>query len=286
MIVFFTARWQKRIPGLWLGILFSFGLPAARAQSLDLAAELMAEGDWVGARREALRVVIAHPDHERALLLAAVSGLRGRSNYAGRTHDRQRLVHLASEAVDPGVRSQAAYEAGRACWQAGDLAQAWTLYARAFQSAPDRDLFLRSGCALFLLRQAQEELGRDQPALLNQLATCRNLWRWELRDEVRPVPAETFRVSAKPAEWIVSFYRKQIGPAIGHRCSLHPSCSAYFLQASREHGLLGVPLIADRLVREPGVVSAGEQPILTNGVLRFADPLSDHVRATPAETKP
>ena len=283
MIVFFTARWQKRIPGLWLGILFSFGLVAAQAQAPDLAAELMAEGNWLGARREALRVLIAHPDQERALLLTAVSGLRGRPEDGGWTNDLRRLVHLAAEASDTGVRSLAAYEAGRASWQAEDRASAWHLYARAFQSAPDRDLFLRSGCALFLLRQEQEELGRDQPALLNQLATCRNLWRWDLRDEVRPVRGSKSRVTARPAEWIVSFYRKQIGPAIGHRCSLHPSCSAYFLQASRAHGLLGVPLIADRLVREPGVVSAGERPLLTNGVLRFEDPLSDHVRAEPAE---
>lgn len=286
MIVLFTARWLKRIPGAWLGILFLSGLPSAQPQSLDLAAELVAETNWVGARREALRVLSVQPDDERALLLAAVSGLRGSPFAPNRTNDLHRLVHLAADASDPEVRSLAAYEAGRARWQAGDPVQAWSLYALAFQSAPDRDLFLRSGCALFLLRQEDEQLGRDQPALLNQLATCRNLWRWELRDEVRPIRAATSRVSAKPAEWTVRFYRQQIGPAIGHRCSLYPSCSAYFLQASRAYGLLGVPLIADRLVREPGVVSAGERPILTNGVLRHADPLSDHVRAASAEIKP
>lgn len=286
MIVFRTARCLKGIPSLWLGILFLWaGLPT-QARSLELAVELVAEGNWREARREALRVLMEQPDHERALLLAAMSGVRAYGFTPGRTNDLARLRHLAEAAAEAEVRSMAAYEAGRGFWQLGDREQAWTWYARAFQAAPDRALFLRSGCALFLLRREQEDLGRDQPALLNQLATCRNLWRWELRDEVRPDSTTATRVTARPAEWIVGFYRKQIGPAIGHRCSLHPSCSTYFLEASHEHGLLGVPLIADRLVREPGVVSAGERPVLTNGVVRYADPLSDHVRAEPAETKP
>jgi putative component of membrane protein insertase Oxa1/YidC/SpoIIIJ protein YidD len=145
---------------------------------------------------------------------------------------------------------------------------------------------VRSGCALFLLRRDDAQLGADQPALLSQLATCRDLWSFELRDEVRPgPPARNAKWTGRPGAWIVSFYRRQIGPAIGHRCSLQPSCSAYFLEASQQHGLLGVPLIADRLVREPGVVSAAERPVDVNGSVRYADPLTDHVR-TAKESAP
>ena len=80
-----------------------------------------------------------------------------------------------------------------------------------------------------------------------------------------------------PGQWIVKFYRAQIGPAIGSRCDLRPSCSEYFLQASRAHGLLGIALMADRFVREPSVVSAKEQPVtLPDGHVRYADPLSGH----------
>ncbi len=249
------------------------------AQSLDLASDLMAEGNWRGARRESLRVLSAQPDHEGALLLAALAELRlGRfdSNGAVRV-----LAHLSAEAGDDAVRLLATYEYARTCWMAGDLAAAWSGFSGVFQQAKGRDLFLRSGCALFLLLQADDRLGRENPALLSQLAACRDLWTRDVQDEVRgPAPGRKSRPAAQPAGWIVSFYRSQIGPAIGHRCSLAPSCSTYFLEASRDHGWLGVPLIADRLVREPGVVSAAERPVLRGEELRYLDPVADHVRAT------
>jgi len=80
-----------------------------------------------------------------------------------------------------------------------------------------------------------------------------------------------------PGELIVSFYRSQIGPAIGNRCTLEPSCSTYFLQACRKYGWLGFPMIGDRLLREPGVVKAGEKPVLVNGTWRYSDPIEDHM---------
>lgn len=265
------------------GILFFCSLARAGTPALDLAGELLAEGRWQEAHREARRVLSAEPENERALLLAAMSGER--AGVTGSDYPAL-LTHLAAEAGDPGVRAMAAYEAGRLAWQVGDRTNAWRFYAQSFQGASDRGLFLRSGCALFLLRREDPELGKDHPALLDQLATCRNLWTWELRDEVRVTAQERTRLVARPAQWVVAFYRSQIGPAIGHRCSLQPSCSAYFLEASREHGLLGVPLIGDRLVREPGVVAAAANPVATNGLVRFADPVSDHVRKPPKEAKP
>lgn len=274
--MFFTVRWLKRIPGFAPGILFLFFLGSVSAQSLDLALELMAEGNWMGVRREALRSLAAHPDHEQALLLAALAQRRVQPQQAdaGRV-----LAHLAETSTDAGIRAVAGYEYGRSCWATGDLAGAWSALARVFQQTTDRDLFLHSGCGLFLLRQQDAALGEGQTALLAQLATCRDLWSWELRDEVRVNKRDpASRLTAKPGEWIVRFYRTQIGPAIGHRCSLSPSCSAYFLEASRAHGLAGVPLIADRLVREPGVVAAAEQPQVVGEEIRYRDPLADHVR--------
>ncbi len=266
------------------GVLFLFWLSPAEAQRLDLASELFSEGRWEEARREALRVIAANPDDECALLLAAQAEVESCPTMAGvklALPVERVLEHLAAEAGDSAVRARASYEAGRLRWAAGDLNSAWLFYGGAFRSAKDHDLFLHSGCALFLLRQYDPALGADDPALLNQLATCRNLWNWELRDEVRVSsgPPKS-RLTAKPGEWITAFYRSQISPAIGHRCSLQPSCSSYFLEASRKHGLLGVPLIADRLVREPGVVSAAEHPVEVRGQTRFADPLSEHVEGS------
>lgn len=81
---------------------------------------------------------------------------------------------------------------------------------------------------------------------------------------------------SKPGQWVVSFYRAQVSPAIAARCSLHPSCSEYFRQSSVRHGLLGFPLIADRFVREPSVVVLQERPFAMDGKMRYADPVDDH----------
>jgi hypothetical protein len=78
------------------------------------------------------------------------------------------------------------------------------------------------------------------------------------------------------ARRVVGFYRLFVGPALGNRCALEPSCSRYFLEASRRHGLLGIPMTADRFVREP-VVSNSERRIrMPDGTWRHPDPVSDH----------
>ncbi len=76
---------------------------------------------------------------------------------------------------------------------------------------------------------------------------------------------------------VTGFYKTVIGPAIGARCALEPSCSQYFLEASRRHGLLGFPMTADRFVREP-VVSAPDRPYVrgADGSWKHPDPVDDH----------
>ncbi len=260
-------------------MIFCFGgrdVVAAPAVSADLAlaTELYAEGDWAAARREAERVLAAQPESEVAQLLAADSALQINPRAGA---PRVELDRLSREAQDSALRARAAYRAGQAHWALGDRAAAFAAYSRAFQQPADQASFLRSGCAMFLLRREDPSLGEENPGLLQQLATCRNLWRFELRDEVRVAPLSAKKkASFRPSVWMVSFYRAQIAPAIAQRCSLEPSCSAYFLEANRAHRWLGLPLIGDRLVREPGVVQAAEKPVERNGQLRFRDPLTDH----------
>ena len=138
-------------------------------------------------------------------------------------------------------------------------------------------LFWRAGCTLYFRMKADRTLRRDRPALWQSLQSCRDAWPLEVWQECRPHKRSGPSLAALPGRWVVQFYRAQIGPAIGSRCDLQPSCSEYFLQAGRAHGLLGVPLIADRFVREPSVVAAAEQPVtLPGGRIRYADPVSDH----------
>ena len=97
------------------------------------------------------------------------------------------------------------------------------------------------------------------------------------RQDVTPdAKAKGSHTTALPGSWIVAAYRKHIRPAIGSRCSLTPSCSEYFRQASKQHGLLGIPLIGDRLVREPSVVTKGKDPVCSSDKIRYRDSLQEH----------
>jgi len=89
-------------------------------------------------------------------------------------------------------------------------------------------------------------------------------------------PGAVRRMATLPARAIVAFYRKFVGPAIGARCVLEPSCSRYFLEACRRHGLLGFPMIADRFVREPPESHSDRLVRRPDGTWRHADPVSDH----------
>ena len=94
--------------------------------------------------------------------------------------------------------------------------------------------------------------------------------------EPRAPAAPAASMASLPGRAIVRFYRAFVGPALGSRCSLDPSCSEYFLRVSRRHGLLGFPMMADRLVREPSVVHAHPVPAPPGGKVRVPDPVCDH----------
>lgn len=236
--------------------------------------ELFEEGRYADARRESLRAVFASPSNETARLLAAVSALRlGREKESARTA----LQALNGEAESTSIRAMAAYEAGRLAWREDRDEAAFALLQSAFNEARNDDLFLRAGCSLHFMLKEHSGWKKEHPALVQQLQTCRNLWNWDLQKEcmLNP-PRKGSGLLSKPGAWIVAFYRSQIGPAIGMRCSCEPSCSEYFLRACRKHGLLGFALQADRFYREPSVVANEQNPIPGPRGMRYGDPLSDH----------
>ncbi|MBU1694626.1 MAG: membrane protein insertion efficiency factor YidD [Verrucomicrobia bacterium] len=255
------------------GILFFF-TPLLCSAGPDLAADLFEEGRWTECSRECRRVLLSDPADETARLLQAVSSLRsGRTNeWAGDT------LAALSRSRRPEVRAMAAYELGRVVWAKNDAGAAFDLLRKAFLETRSQPLFLRSGCSLHTLLRDFPTLGKNDPSVLQSLETCRPLWTLELREECASPLGPQGREPwvATPGRWVVTFYRNQIAPAIGARCSLEPSCSVYFLAASRKHGLLGLPMLADRLVREPSVVAEGRHPVQGDGPTRFADPVSDH----------
>ena len=80
-----------------------------------------------------------------------------------------------------------------------------------------------------------------------------------------------------PALGTIWFYRTQISPALGERCRIYPSCSEYFVRAAKKHGVLALPMIADRFVREPEIAVKREKPFVQrNGIILWGDAVDDH----------
>jgi len=230
------------------------------------------------ARAEALRArdEEAGAEQARARVLAARAALK---LDGGNVQARRELAAVwLDEGAPDGVRCRAAGALGIAEAAGGDRAAAFSALRFAYLNAREPELFWQAGCSLYLLMKADKHLRRAEPGLWQSLQSCRDAWPPEIWRECRAAtqPAGTSWGSL-PGKWIVGFYRSQIGPAIGSRCDLQPSCSEYFLRASKAHGLLGLPIMADRFIREPSVVAAKEKPVvMPDGHVRFADPLSDH----------
>ena len=278
----------ERIPGLPPGILFCILLlvaPAlpARADPLALPAALLAEEDWPALRIEARRLALAPPTPEAgatARLWEGIACIRLR-----RTADAADLLAplWRDPSAPPGTRCLAAYEWGRAAWTNNPSPETEAALDYAFRATRDPLLFWRAGCSLRFYLQSNPAARDADPARWQLLELCRDAWPdavWKTSNPRtgRWGPAATsFDPFQLPGKWIVRFYRTQISPAIGSRCSLDPSCSEYFRLATRAHGLLAFPIVADRFAREPSVVSAGEVLVeRPDGTFRYADPLEAH----------
>lgn len=265
-------RFAKRIPALAAGILLLLFPPPAGADA-PFWKTLYDEGDWTGARREILREGAGDP---LAAVMADICRLR-----IGRGDTRAALAALEAAARDPEhpAAATAALERGRHALRQEREDEAWPWMARAFLQTRDPEEFLAAGATLAALARRDRRRLADQPALAAQLEATRGLWTLE---RIRAVQTGGVgggwlaRTARFPARTVVRAYRSAIRPAIGSRCSLHPSCSEYFLVASRRNGLLGFPMIADRLIREPGVVQRAEREVMIGGHPRITDPVEEH----------
>ena len=259
----------SRALGILLGALL-LSCANAHATSTQLALELFEEGNWTACRTECARVNVDSPA-PHLQLLHAICGLR-QGNDA-----RPALRELCHEATTPqATAAMAHYELGRADWIVGDNATAFMHLHQAFTLAPTADLHRRAGCTLSLILKETPHLAKQAPGLELLLRTCRKQWNRALRAECRKPKGKGKGITTAPARWLIIFYQTQIGPAIGDRCSLHPTCSHYATEALRTHGLVGVAAMGDRFIREPSVVGAQKNPIIINGHGKYADPLCDH----------
>jgi len=268
-------------------------LPAARP--LRLAEELLVEADYPAASLEARRVALEARDpfvRAKASLVRALADLRRADAAPGAGEEALAALERlwqgydgglsAAEAADFGeLRAFAACELGRARMaRAKGSPDALPPLEHAFLRTRNPALFRLAGCSLDFLFSENPDLADEKPDLARQVAFSLSAWPPSVRELADP---RALRRRTRPSlvDWparaFIAFYRTQIGPAIGNRCSLEPSCSEYFLRACKKHGLLGVPLIGDRFIRESAVTQAAEVTVeRADGSVRIADPVSDH----------
>ncbi len=75
----------------------------------------------------------------------------------------------------------------------------------------------------------------------------------------------------------LKYYQDIVSKADGDRCGMHPSCSAYSVEASKKHGLIiGWIMTCDRLLRDGGDEMRLSPKILVNGLPHIYDPLENN----------
>ncbi len=68
--------------------------------------------------------------------------------------------------------------------------------------------------------------------------------------------------AARVMVWLIGMYRRAISPALPRRCRFEPTCSAYTMEAVREHGALrGLGLGLRRISRCHPLNPGGVDPV-------------------------
>lgn len=87
--------------------------------------------------------------------------------------------------------------------------------------------------------------------------------------------------------WLVMAYRLLISPSLGSNCRFEPSCSAYSLQALRQHGAAkGSYLTLRRLARCHPWCDGGHDPVPSPQSASFFSRLLTPAASTPSKKTP
>lgn len=268
-------------------------LPSARP--LRLAEQLLAESNYLAAvieTRLATEGITNAYVLGKARLIRALANLRRESLLPDPAQQAVATLEdlWTAEPADPDapelieLRALAAYELGRYRMSLRKGApDALPPLSHAFLTTRNTALFQLASCTLHFLFTENSALRKANPDLAAQVDFTLSAWSsavWDLADprasHLRDHAARP-SLASWPASAFIAFYRTQIRPAIGGRCALEPSCSEYFLQSCKKHGLLGIPFIGDRFIRESRVTQAAEVLVeRPDGSIRVADPVSDH----------
>jgi len=233
----------------------------------DLTEELFAEAQWEQCRAECLRLLSAAPEDSRTLLTSLKAGTR-----LGGNHITELSAFAENASIDKELRCEADFELAAIYKKNDQPADALRHLISCFNSTGSASLFASATRQANTILNANSELEEEYKELIHVIRTASKTWpRKSTAGKSKTTP-----ILAQPALWLIAFYQTQISPAIGARCSLHPSCSRYAVDALKKHGPTGIAIAGDRMVREPDVVEAKARPVVISHQIKYADPISDH----------
>jgi len=247
---------------------------ADNRKMLEFAMSLFKENNFRSCRIECLRTLSENPLDKQVQFYLALSERR-----IGIDSTESFISLCSDKEVSYQIKDMACYELSRAYIDKKKYFPAFEVLKQLFIDTKLPSLFIRSSCSLSHLFDHEIKLTTNNPELYCQVDSCFSLWSDQIIEETSLNSQHNKKSvlwSGLPAQWVILLYQTQIGPAIGQRCSLLPSCSRYAQQALKKYGIWGIGFIGDRMIREPDVVAQKLKPEIIDGRVKYHDPLNEH----------
>jgi len=238
--------------------------------------QLALENNWQSCYIESTRASITDPNNIEIQYYKAISEIKTDKNKNSALNNLYKIYTSTNLPTSNKIRTISAYEYGLEQWKAGDDEKAFTALTYSFYKTADPELFILSGCSLFQFAGDYPKYKKENPDLYMQINSTRDLWNAKYFNRSKIETHHKDGLVTKAGKGFISFYRTQIGPAIGERCVLKPSCSEYFKQNINKHGLVAVPMQADRFFREPDESHKSDNIVIINDKVKHKDPITDH----------
>jgi putative component of membrane protein insertase Oxa1/YidC/SpoIIIJ protein YidD len=238
--------------------------------------QLAQENDWQSCYVEATRASIADPKDIEIQYYKAISEIKICRNKKAALNNLYTIYTSTNRPTSDKIRILSAYEYGREKWKTEKPEEAFNALTFTFYNTSNPELFILSGFSLFQFAQDYPKYKKEHPSLYMQINSSRDLWNAKYLNRTKIDSHRKDGLITKAGKGFISFYRTQIGPAIGERCVLQPSCSEYFKRNINKHGIVAVPMQADRFCREPDESHKSDNIVIINDKIKHTDPITNH----------
>lgn len=238
-----------------------------QALAESLPESLFEDQQWRLCKSECIRLLKQQPANYNVQLLL----LKSEAKLGSRTTNKL-VAFLENPAIDEELKSEAAFLLADIYLLNNKPSMALDSLKHCFNHTKSGRLFASATQEANRIMNRNPELEKSHPELIEIIRTASKTWPRTTKQKT----AASNSFLAKPALWVIALYRSQISPALGARCSLHPSCSAYAVESLKKHGGTGIALAGDRMIREPDVVELKATPVAIGNVIKYADPVTDH----------